>query len=99
MDNVFRSLFAMLLALGLPSCINPPADSSSSDSSAAWSRFRGPNGTGLARGEYPAEIGPDVSVLWAREFPSGHSSPVLSEQCVFLTGVEEERLFTYALDR
>lgn len=99
MDNVFRSLFALLLALGLPACINPPAASSSSDSSAAWSRFRGPNGTGLARGEYPAEIGPDAGVLWAREFPPGHSSPVLSEQCVFLTGVEEERLFTYALDR
>jgi outer membrane protein assembly factor BamB len=99
MNHASRSLLATLLALSLPGCINPPTASSTNDASAVWSRFRGPNGTGLARGEYPAEIGPDVNVLWAREFHSGQSSPVLSKECVFLTGVEDERLFTYALDR
>lgn len=99
MNHAPRFLLAALLALSLQGCISPPAVSSSSAASAAWSRFRGPNGTGLARGEYPARIGPDSNVLWAREFHPGQSSPVLSNESVFLTGVEDERLFTYALDR
>ena len=66
---------------------------------AAWDRFRGPNGTGIAAGTYPAEIGPESGVLWKRPFPAGHSSPVLTGRLLVLTGVEDERLFTYALDR
>ncbi len=66
---------------------------------AAWSRFRGPNGTGLAEGAYPTAIGPEENVAWVRPFPAGRSSPVLSAERLFLTGVEDERLFTYGLDR
>ena len=72
---------------------------SASAGAAAWNRFRGPNGTGLASGTYPEEIGPDEGVLWVREFPEGHSSPVLDAQQVYLTGLEGEALFTYALAR
>ncbi|MCP3914142.1 MAG: PQQ-binding-like beta-propeller repeat protein [bacterium] len=67
---------------------------------AAWSRFRGPNGTGIAAGEgYPKELGPDTNALWKRAFPVGQSSPVLTRELVILTGVEDERLFTYAVSR
>ena len=66
---------------------------------AAWNRFRGPNGTGLAAGEYPVAIGPDAETVWMRGFPRGSSSPVLSRELVFLTGIEGERLFTYAVRR
>ncbi len=67
---------------------------------AHWNRFRGPNGTGLAAGgSYPAEIGPEQGVLWKRSFPAGQSSPVLGDSLLFLTGVEEEKLFTYAVER
>ncbi len=67
---------------------------------AAWNRFRGPNGTGIAeRGTYPEALGPETNVLWERAFPEGHSSPVLDAERVFLTGVEDERLFTYAVER
>ena len=59
---------------------HPPAatrNARAASGAAAWNRFRGPNGTGLANGAYPEEIGPDEGVLWEREFPDGHSSPVL----------------------
>jgi hypothetical protein len=66
----------------------------------AWSRFRGPNGAGIAAGgRYEAEIGPEQRVIWKRAFPPGHSSPVFSAERVFLTAVEDDRLWTYALDR
>ena len=30
-----------------------------------WTRFRGPNGSGIANGGgYPAEFGPDKNVVW-----------------------------------
>ena len=65
-----------------------------------WNRFRGPNGTGLASdGSYPSQIGPGQNVLWERSFPAGQSSPVFSAEHLFLTGVEDEKLYTYALDR
>ena len=66
---------------------------------AAWNRFRGPNGTGIAEGEYPAQIGPEADTLWMRSFPSGGSSPVLSHELVFLTGIENDRLVTLAFDK
>ena len=67
---------------------------------ANWNRFRGPNGVGIApSGKYPAEIGPRVRVLWQRELPPGHSSPVLSKKRVFLTALEGEELVTLALER
>ena len=68
---------------------------------ADWDRFRGPNGTGLAPDDavYPAEIGPGQNEVWSVDFPAGMSSPVLSETHLFLTGVEDEKLYTYAVER
>ena len=63
-----------------------------------WNRFRGPNGTGIGQGSYPTSIGPDQGVIWKRPFAQGHSSPVFSSELMFLTGVDEEKLFTYAVD-
>jgi len=65
----------------------------------SWDRFRGPNGTGMAEGSYPAAVGPEQGVIWKRAFPQGHSSPVFSGELLFLTGVEDEKLYTYAVDR
>jgi outer membrane protein assembly factor BamB len=94
-----RLLLPVLLPLA--GCVAGAADSgSAARESAAWNRFRGPNGTGIAEGDrYPTELGPAADALWSREFPEGFSSPILSRTRVFLTGVEDERLFTYALDR
>jgi outer membrane protein assembly factor BamB len=66
---------------------------------AAWCRFRGPNGTGLAGGSYPVEIGPGKHERWSVAVPPGHSSPVLSTTRVFLTGLEGQELVTFALER
>ena len=67
---------------------------------ADWSRFRGPNGTGIAAsGEFPAEIGPERNVLWKSALPPGRSSPVLSHARLFLTALEGEELVTLAFER
>ena len=65
-----------------------------------WSRFRGPNGSGVVDTvDLPVEFGPEKNVVWKTNLPPGHSSPVLSDDRVFLTAFEEETLLTYCLDR
>lgn len=51
-----------------------------------WSRFRGPNGTGLSSAtNLTAEFGPEKNVLWKTALPPGHSSPILTEKHIFVT--------------
>ncbi len=65
-----------------------------------WTRFRGPNGSGVSEaGPLPVEFGPDSNVVWSTALPPGKSSPVLTETRVFLTGHEGGELLTLALDR
>ncbi len=65
-----------------------------------WSRFRGPNGNGVAdTTNLPSELGPDTNVIWATPLPEGHSSPILSDDKIFLTAVDGTDLQTIALDR
>lgn len=66
-----------------------------------WPQFRGPNAAGHAVGSapLPEKIGPQENVIWKSAIPLGHSSPVLTKDRVFLTGVREKRLVTLCLDR
>jgi outer membrane protein assembly factor BamB len=65
-----------------------------------WSRFRGPNGNGVANvSGLPAEFGPAKNVVWKAATPAGHSSPVLTPTRVFMTGIDGEKLVVLALDR
>ena len=65
-----------------------------------WSRFRGPNGSGVSIStRLPTEFGPDTNVVWKTELPFGHSSPALTRERVFLTAARGERLVTICLDR
>jgi outer membrane protein assembly factor BamB len=65
-----------------------------------WSRFRGPNGSGLSDArELPIAFGPAESVVWKVEVPEGFSSPVISGHRVFLTGFRNDALLTFAVDR
>ncbi len=65
-----------------------------------WTRFRGPNGSGVADdGALPVRFGPGAGVLWATAVPAGKSSPVLTENRVFLTAHEQGELLTLAIDR
>ena len=72
----------------------PPAPSE------AWSRFRGPNGTGVANvSGLPAEFGPTKNVVWKTATPAGHSSPVLTPTRIFMTGIDGDTLVALAIDR
>src|SRR5690349_5677267 len=69
-----------------------------------WSRFRGPNGTGVSNAtNLPVEFGPEKSVKWKTPLPPGHSSPVFTNTHIFLTAHSPEKdayeLFVMALDR
>src|SRR5689334_18978668 len=68
--------------------------------SADWPRFRGGNGNGVAEtGGLPSKFSPRDNVLWKVDLPPGHSSPILSENQIFLTAFEGDKLLTFALSR
>jgi outer membrane protein assembly factor BamB len=65
-----------------------------------WQRFRGPNGSGIAdEGSLPGAIAPDKNVVWKTPIPAGKSSPVITSDRIYLTGHENGKLLTFALDR
>src|SRR4051794_26921640 len=65
-----------------------------------WSRFRGPNGSGVSTSSrLPAEFGPDKNVVWRTELPFGHSSPALTRERIFLPAARGDKLVTICLDR
>lgn len=71
---------------------------------AGWSRFRGPNGTGVAAVTgLPTAFGPDAGAAWKAPLPPGHSSPVLTATRIFVTAHTGEKdayaLSVIALDR
>ena len=50
-----------------------------------WTRFRGPNGSGAGKADLPEQI-TDKNILWRSTLPgTGHSSPVVWGDRVFLT--------------
>ena len=65
-----------------------------------WPQFRGPNASGVSEATGLAvEFGPGKNVVWKTAVPPGHSSPSVAGDRIFLTAVENEKLFTIALDR
>ncbi|HVI72657.1 MAG TPA: PQQ-binding-like beta-propeller repeat protein, partial [Pyrinomonadaceae bacterium] len=65
-----------------------------------WSQFRGPNGTGVSETKnLPTEFGPNKNVVWKAALPPGHSSPVLTNDRIFVTAHEKETLLVFCLDR
>jgi outer membrane protein assembly factor BamB len=65
-----------------------------------WSRFRGPNGTGISSSTgLPTEFGPAKNVVWKTAVPPGHSSPVLTPTQIFLTAYEGDALLVLSYDR
>lgn len=73
-----------------------------STSSRAWPQFRGPNASGIAPAPAPpSEFGRAKNLLWRTALPSGHSSPVIWGDRLFLTAFDAERrrLEVLGLDR
>ena len=65
-----------------------------------WSRFRGPNGSGLSSAaNVPTEFGPEKNLLWRLALPPGHSSPILFRDRIYLTAFRGDVLVTIAIDR
>ena len=65
-----------------------------------WSRFRGPNGSGVASGGgYPSQLDPAGNALWRTPARAGKSSPALTDDRIFLTGFDGERLYTQSFSR
>jgi len=86
-----RPLLACLLAAGMtaPLCAGN------------WAQFRGPNATGLAERDeaLPNEVGPTTNVLWKAALPKGHSSPAIFGNRIYVTGEDDGKLLTIALER
>ena len=65
-----------------------------------WSRFRGPNGSGLSDTTgLPVQFGPTENVVWKTDLPEGFSSPVIAGDRIFLTGFRNDALVTFAVHR
>jgi outer membrane protein assembly factor BamB len=65
-----------------------------------WTRFRGPNGTGISDTTgLPSAFSPTANVVWRTAVPQGHSSPVLTRTHIFLTGFDGDSRLVIALDR
>ena len=65
-----------------------------------WPQFRGPNASGVAQEtKLPVEFGPERNVVWKTALPPGNSSPVVAGTKIFVTAIDNEKLFTIALDR
>ena len=67
---------------------------------ADWPQFRGPNAVGISdTTNLPAELGPTKNVIWKTELPPGHSSPVLSANRIFVTAVDDRKLYVITMER
>ena len=81
----------LLLILGTGACL-------SSQGFDPWNQFRGPNGSGI-RADASIGILSMNDLLWKTPLPFGLSCPVLSDDKIFLTGIENQRLLTIALEK
>src|SRR3954453_210592 len=70
------------------------------EESAGWTRFRGPNGQGIAAAgaKPPVEFGPETNLRWRADVAKGVSSPIVSGDRIFLTAVEKSGLVTLCLN-
>lgn len=67
---------------------------------ADWPQFRGPNSAGVSNDTgLPAKLSPTDNVVWKTPLPPGHSSPILTGDRIFVTAIDQEKLFVIALDR
>jgi outer membrane protein assembly factor BamB len=70
---------------------------------ASWPQYRGPGGSGIAvdSDKAPVEFGPTKHLLWKTDIPSGHSSPAVWGDRIFLSTFDKNsgKLEVLALDR
>jgi outer membrane protein assembly factor BamB len=66
-----------------------------------WPQFRGASGAGVADAAAtpPTQFSPTKNVKWQVAAPPGFSSPVISQNTIFLTGFENGKLLTLAYEQ
>jgi outer membrane protein assembly factor BamB len=70
-----------------------------SHADAQWSRFRGPNGSGIDSSVgYPVEFSQTKNLQWKTSVPYGQSSPIVIGNRLYGTASEGDRLITFCLD-
>ncbi|HVC92214.1 MAG TPA: PQQ-binding-like beta-propeller repeat protein [Pirellulales bacterium] len=98
-----RRLFRLCVMVLLGSAMVSTVQAQESAAEARWPQFRGPSGQGIAVAgmEFPTEFGPSKNVVWKTSLPSGHSSPCVWDDRIFVTCFEPEtkQLETICLDR
>ncbi|MCB1203135.1 MAG: PQQ-like beta-propeller repeat protein [Verrucomicrobiae bacterium] len=75
---------------------------SSISASENWPGWRGPRGDGSVTGapDLPVKFDPATDALWKTEIPgTGHASPVIWENRIFLVAAEEGKRLLLSLDR
>lgn len=87
--------FFIVLCFALPAAGQAP--------DVAWPQFRGANASGVAAGTAspPLEFGATKNQLWKTALPTGHSSPAIWNDRIYLQAVDTggKKLETIALDR
>jgi outer membrane protein assembly factor BamB len=67
---------------------------------ADWTQFRGPNGSGISPSKnVPERFDTQRNLVWKTPLPAGHSSPVFTEDRIFVTAFQGPKLVTICLDR
>ena len=65
-----------------------------------WSRFKGPNGTGMGVGKgFPSVISEATRVWGPTPLPGGHSSPVFTSQHIFVNAEVDKKPQLVCVDR
>ena len=92
-----KACVALLFVALVPSVVLSLAPA---DGATEWSRFRGPNGSGVVEAKgVPTEFGPAKNLLWRTALPPGHSSPVIHGDRIYVTAFRPTALVTLAIDR
>lgn len=95
-----RLVTLLVLAITLAVFGSASAGLAQSGRTPDWIRFRGPNGSGISNATaVPIEFGPAKNVAWRLDLPTGHSSPIIWRDRIYITGARDKTLVTFAIDR
>lgn len=75
-----------------------PAHAGQDSARGSWSQWRGPDRTGVASVELPADWHASLQPRWRAEVGIGHSSPIVAGERVFQFGRVDDREVLHALE-
>ncbi len=98
--NLCLSAIVMLGSLICHADIGRAQDTTPIAPSLHWPQYRGPDGRGHYRSieKLPDRLDMDSSLKWKTKIPEGHSSPIVVNDRIFLTGFEKDKLLTLCYD-